>query len=614
MGIDESWCWRTTIKIPMRDGVVLVADRYAADVSLSKPTPVVLERTPYGRRVARASERFPGIDRPLTPVEVAVHLANHQFVVIMQDCRGRGESEGGFTKYLGEGQDGFDTVEWLGSQAWCDGRVFTMGLSYGAHAQAALASLGPRFLAGMFMDCGGFASAYEAGCRQGGAFEMKQVTWAIRHAAKSPEASAAGGEEALVESVDVPSWLNLWPWQRGKSPISYAPSYENYLLEQYRETSFSPYWRQVGLYARGYYSQFPDVPTLHMSGWYDPYTMTAIDNFRALSEGKASRSYLVLGPWTHGARSLSYAGEVEFGEDATLEGHLAPNFLEFRDRWFSEQAGRSTVPALTEAVTFFLMGGGDGHLAETGRVYHGGRWLTSSVWPPEGVGDEAWFLCPGGLLDQRLPSGVDDFVEYDHDPRVPVPTVGGSITSGEPVMRGGAFDQRWSFMGSNGEPQSVPLELRDDVVCFDSEPLAEDLAVVGRPKLKLMVSSSALDTDFCWKLIDVYPPSLTHPQGFAMNITDAILRCRYRNGFEEPEPMQPGATYSVEIVAPDTANLFSRGHRIRVVISSSNFPRFDLNRNIWPDDGRRKGTNVARNRIHLGGITPSHLELPVWTS
>jgi len=187
-GVDGCKCLRIPLNIPMRDGVLLAADLYAPEDYVTRSLPVVLERTPYGRRNARASERHPGLDRPLTPAEVAVYFANRDFVVIVQDCRGRGDSEGRFVKYLCEGADGFDTVEWIGSQDWCDGRVITVGLSYCAHVQTALASLGPRYLAGMFMDSGGFASAYEAGCRQGGAFEMKQVTWALRHAANPNDA------------------------------------------------------------------------------------------------------------------------------------------------------------------------------------------------------------------------------------------------------------------------------------------------------------------------------------------------------------------------------------------------------------------------------------------
>jgi putative CocE/NonD family hydrolase len=612
VGVDGAKCSRNVVNIPMRDDVVLVADVYTPSDYDERPLPVVLERTPYGRRNARASERHPGSAKPLTPAEIAVYFASRQFIVVVQDCRGRGDSGGTFVKYLCEAEDGFDTVEWIGSQAWCDGRIVTMGLSYGAHVQAALASLGPRFLAGMFMDCGGFASAYEAGCRQGGAFEMKQVTWALKHAAKSPEALASDAVGSVFKGLDVQSWLELWPWPRGKSPLTVVPSYEEYLLKQREHGAFSEYWRQRGLYAKGYYADFPDVPSLHMSGWYDPYTTTAVDNFLGLSAMKTSPMFLVLGPWTHGARSLSYAGDVDFGTSSTLEGHLAASYLELRERWISEQLGRGSCQALPTQVSFFLMGGGSGDRNDAGRMEHGGTWVHSSNWPPPGVQPQSWYLQPGGGLATTLPPEPELFVEYDYDPRRPVPTLGGSITSGDPVMYGGAFDQRWSFVGTSGVVQQVPLEVRDDVVCFESDPLTLDLAVVGRPRIDLWVSSSACDTDFVWKLIDVYPESEAYPLGYAMNISDAILRCRYRNGFESPEPMEPGVVYPIEIEAPDVANVFCRGHKIRILIMSSNFPRFDLNRNIWPDDGRSRATNIARNRVYIGGSGLSRLVLPIW--
>ncbi|WP_298349385.1 CocE/NonD family hydrolase [Ferrimicrobium sp.] len=613
VGVDGVRCWRSAFEIPMRDGVQLVADLYEPDREGNAPRPVILERTPYGRRLPRASEQYPGIDRPLTPAEVAAYLTGSDFIVVMQDCRGRGDSQGEFTKYLCEGEDGFDTVEWLGSQDWCDGRVFTMGLSYGAHVQAALASLRPKHLSGMLMDCGGFASAYEAGCRQGGAFELKQVTWAIRHAAKSREAAIVAPSAADLSEDEIWVWIRLWPWEKGKSPISYAPSYEEYLLEQNAESSFTNYWKQVGLYGRGYYSQFPDVPSVHISGWYDPYTMTAVDNFSGLSRAKTSAVYLVLGPWTHGARSTTHAGEVDFGSASTLESRFAPNYLAFRQRWFRSLVSGSSQDLFSAAVEFFLMGGGGGRLTDAGRLFHGGRWETSPQWPPVGVESNSWYLHPGGVLSPQNPDVDEDYVEYEYDPRRPFPTVGGAITSGEPLMRGGAYDQVWVVRnGSSKKAVTVPLELREDSVCFESEPLLTDVAVVGRPSLHLWISSSATDTDLYWKLLDVYPPSSSHPHGFAMNITDAIFRCRYRDGFENPQAMVPNVVYPLVVQAPDTANLFCRGHRIRILIASSNFPRFDINRNVWPDEHRSRISIVARNRVHLGGRFSSHVELPVW--
>jgi len=607
LGVNGERCWRSVVRVAMRDGVELVADRYVADIA-APAQPVILERTPYERRKARASELIPGHPEALTPSQVAAYFAVRGYNVVMQDCRGRGDSGGTFVKYLSEGEDGFDTVEWLGTRPWCDGRVVTMGLSYCAHVQAALASLGPAHLAAMFMDSGGFASAYEAGGRQGGVFELKQVTWAFNHARQSPEAKDSPRLQAALDAEDIGEWFRVWPWRTGMSPLRHVPDYEKYLLEQYRHEAFTSYWRQVGLYGRGYYSSFPDVPTLHMSGWYDPYARTAVDNFNALRSMKQSSCFLVMGPWTHGARSKTYAGEVDFGAAATLDGSLDDSYLAFRERWFRAQLHPDRAAQPAPAVRFFLMGGGDGTRTPEGRLRHGGQWLAAQDWPPAGSVVTEWFLRAGGGLDVKPPTEDEAFVEYDFDPRSPTPTVGGSITSGEPLMVGGAFDQRWD---ERTTASPLPLEARGDVASFETGPLAEDIAVAGRCVADLWISSSAKDTDFVWKLIDVYPPSDEYPQGFAMNVTDGILRCRFRDGFEVPQEMVPGQPYRISIEAPDTANLFRRGHRIRVSISSSNFPRFDVNRNLGLVDGWSNAASIARNRIFLSACQTSSIRLPI---
>ncbi|MCX4853640.1 CocE/NonD family hydrolase [Streptomyces canus] len=193
--VDDEWqrvplpggrtCWRRTLRTTVRDGIQLVADVYA-DRPDPGPGPVILERTPYGRRAARTSDGALSGENPPTPETVAEVFTRGGYRIVRQDCRGRGDSEGTFVKYLNEATDGYDTVEWIAEQPWCDGRVATMGVSYSAHAQAALASLGAPHLAAMFLDSGGFASAYEAGTRMGGAFELKQATWAF-HRAKVSE-------------------------------------------------------------------------------------------------------------------------------------------------------------------------------------------------------------------------------------------------------------------------------------------------------------------------------------------------------------------------------------------------------------------------------------------
>jgi putative CocE/NonD family hydrolase len=244
---------------------------------------------------------------PRSRAEFAAYFAAHGYAVAYQDCRGRYRSEGRFTKYLSEAEDGCDTLAWLVQQPWCNGRVATMGLSYAAHAQMALGCLDPPGLAAQFIDCGGFSNAYRSGIRRGGAFDLKQATWAWRNAladARDPDVRAA------LAAQDIGAWFGRLPgrgWRRGESPISAAPDYEDYLFEQWSRGAF---WRQPGIYAEGHYERYAAVPIVHLSGWYGPYARTAMENYQGLTGAKRWPMQLILGPWTHGDRSLHYAGEV----------------------------------------------------------------------------------------------------------------------------------------------------------------------------------------------------------------------------------------------------------------------------------------------------------------
>ncbi|GCB45407.1 antibiotic hydrolase [Streptomyces sp. NL15-2K] len=609
--------WRQVISVPVHDGVELVADVYAAEPDPA-PRPVLLERTPYGRRRSRGSDGAFESWNPPPPEAVCRRLVERGYHVVRQDCRGRGDSGGAFVKYLNEAEDGHDTVEWIAAQPWCDGRVATMGVSYAAHVQTALASLGTQHLSAMFLDSGGFASAYETGVRMGGAFELKQATWAFARAKTSAETLADPVRAAALDTESIEEWFRHLPWRRGHSPLRHAPEYEGYLFEQWEHGRFGPYWQQLGLYGRGHFDRFPDVPSLHISSWYDPYIQTAVENFRELGARKTSPAYLVLGPWTHGKRSLSYAGDVDFGPEATLDGNLAPDYVEFRADWFDSQLNPTACKP--PAVRYFRMGGGSGKRNADGRLDHGGRWLSSSTWPPESSYTSRFFLnADGSLTSERRAAGespesqeaaeAPEFLEYDHDPRDPVPTIGGQVTSGEPVMVGGAFDQRPDDRTFSLSRSRLPLASRPDVLTFETEPLEKDVVVAGPVVARLTVSSSAADTDFTVKLVDVHPPSADYPAGFAMNLTDGILRCRYRDSFETPSPLEPGRIYDVTVDAPGTANLFARGHRIRVDISSSNFPRFDVNSGTGEPETTDRRQVIATNRVFVDGRSTITLHL-----
>lgn len=600
------------VMIPMRDGVKLATDIYFPAEPIG-PHCVLLERTPYNKRGTNAADRTARDPVPRSKPSVAAEFAAAGFVYVIQDCRGRYRSEGGFTKYVNESEDGVDTINWLLQQSWCNGRIGTLGLSYGAHAQSALASAGPAGVAAMLLDSGGFSSAFHSGIRQGGAFELKQLTWAHKHARLAKETVLSLARRTALEREDIRDWMAVNPWMEGHSPVTAAPEYEQFVLEQWRHEVFDDYWRVPALYGRGYYACWPDVPMLHLCSWYDPYALTAIENYMGLSRMKQSPVKLVLGPWTHGQRSVTYAGEVDFGPAATLDGNVAPDYTALRQAWFARHLkGDISAPEFLPApVKIFVMGGGSGCKNSEGRLEHGGRWRDEQDWPLPFTAWTTLYLHGEGRLSPELPEADAAWRGFRHDPTDPVPTIGGAIASGAPVMAAGAFDQCTSPAVYGARPPYGPLATRSDVLVFETAPLASAVEVTGQVVVNLWVSSSASDTDFTIKLLDVYPSSEDYPQGCAINLAHGILRMRFHESFDRPTLLKADAVYPIQIQCYPTSNRFEAGHRIRIDIASSNFPHFDVNPNTGAPAGRESEPVVAFNRVYLDATRPSHVVLPV---
>jgi len=599
------------VMVPMRDGVRLATDIYRPKGK--GPFPVILERTPYGRNVVSRSELSVAEPVAKSRAEVARLFVERGYAVVYQDCRGRYGSEGQFVKYLSDGADGYDCCAWIVKQSWCNGKIGTMGLSYAAHTQGALGCANPPGVTAMFLDSGGFSNAYQGGIRQGGAFELKQVTWAYHAAMEAPESEADPVRLAALKAIDIKGWFARMPWKRGHSPLSAAPEYENYVYDQWEHGTFDTYWKQMGIFAQGFYDQFSDAAMMHMSSWYDPYPRTATDNYIGLSKRKKGPVRLILGPWTHGDRSRSWAGEVDFGKEAPLDGNLAADFWQLRLRWFDRWLkGEKNGVEQEPAVRIFVMGGGTGRRTGQGRMDHGGRWRAEADWPLPGTKLTHYYLRERGRLSTEAPKGDIAPLAYDFDPHHPVPSIGGNITSGEPVMRGGAWDQTEGPTIFGSSPPYLPLAARPDVLVFETEALPEDTEVTGSITATLWISSDGPDTDFTVKLIDVYPPNEDYPQGFAMNLCDGILRCRYRDSWENPSPLVPGRPTKITIETFPTSNLFKKGHKIRVDISSSNFPHFDVNPNTGGPEGNEAGAyRVALNQIFIDKDHGSYITLPV---
>jgi putative CocE/NonD family hydrolase len=600
---------RTEHRVPCRDGVLLATDVYLPPGD--GPFPVILERTPYGKREVSRSERTAADPTPAKREDIAQYFVRHGYAVVYQDCRGRYGSEGDFVKYLADGEDGFDCCAWIMAQPWCNGRIGTMGLSYAAHTQASLACLDPPGLAAQILDSGGFSDAWQGGIRRGGAFELKQATWAFNQGRLSPETLADPVRAAAFADEDLHAWFARWPWKPGHSPVRHAPDYEDYLFEQWTEGSFGPFWQKLGIYAKGWHDRYAAVPTVHMSSWYDPYPRTAVENFAGLRDAGRGTPSLILGPWTHGNRSQTTFGEVEFGPDATVDswaGDWRAFRLRYFDRWLKGEAnGVEAEPR----VRVFVMGGGSGRKNAEGRLEHGGRWRDAADWPLPGTDFRAFHLQPGGGLDPTVPPADAAPVSWTSDPAHPVPTVGGAITSMEPLISGGPYDQRErEGMFAHAAP-FLPLASRPDVVVFQTTPLDQPVEVIGPVVAHLWVASDAPDTDITAKLVDVHPPSADYPQGFAMNVTEGILRLRYRDDRENPRPLEPGVPVKVTVELFPTANLFLPGHRIRLDIASSEFPHYDINPQSGEPEGAWQTMRKARNTVFLDASRASAVVLPV---
>ena len=317
-------------------------------------------------------------------------------------------------------------------------------------------------------------------------------------------------------------------------------------------------------------------------------------------------------------------------------------FNPIRRRWFDRWLKDETNGVEDDPpILLFVMGGGDGKKNNDGRLNHGGKWRTEREWPLAKTEFTNFYLHPNGTLSTNAPATDDASITYTFDPNNPVPTLGGNVAGfsviDKPEEGGPTFDEapppgqqadtilqhsyslvtpgpmhqrEQSGLLACSEPYPL-LSDRSDVITFQTDPLTEDVEVTGPIEVHLNISSTAPDTDFTAKLLDIYPPSNDYPDGYHMNLCDSILRTRYRNSWTEPEFMSPGEVYPITIELTPTSNLFKSGHRIRVDISSSNFPRFDINPNTGEAMGRHTRTQVAQNTIHLNTNHPSRIVLPV---
>lgn len=570
------------VMVPARDGVLLATDVYRpakAGAAASERLPVLLHRTPYDK------------SEPAT-VAIAETLAQNGYVVIIQDTRGRHRSQGVFVKYYDyDAYDGYDTIEWAARLPYSNGKVGMYGTSYAAHTQADASKLHPPHLSTLILNMGGMSNAWDHSVRYDGAFEMgRQLTWAWSQAledAKDPITAS------MLSKEKVSDWYSALPLRKGQSPLAVAPTFEGYYLDEATRSDYDAHWQTLGMQWQKYYAQTADVPMLHVGGWYDIYLRGTIDNFRSLAAIKKSPMRLLIGPWTHHGNTADYAGDVEFGPAAAITDFDTA----FHLRWFDYYLkGRRTAAASQAPVQYFLMGTGDGHKDEHGRLYHGGAWRDANQWPPAAARRTDFYLHADGSLSATSPqAGERDSTTYRFDPDHPVPTIGGGVSK---RLLDGAYDQRERPDMPGSRAPFLPLRARRDVLVFETAPLPDDVTVAGPVEITLFAASTGTDTDFTAKLIDVYPPSETFPQGFDMNLTDGILRASYRERSPTRRLLVPDQVYSLLIRPFDTANVFKKGHRIRLDISSSNFPRFDVNPNTGEPLGSNRRQAAVDNTVY----------------
>jgi hypothetical protein len=585
----------SNVMVPMRDGVCLATDIYFPALGgkrVAGNLPAILERTPYDK--ASAGNVMNG-----------QYFARRGYVCAIQDVRGRFASEGEWYPFAKEAPDGYDTVEYLAAQTWSDGQVGTMGGSYCGSDQSALATLNPPHLKTMIVAVGA-SNYYHCSMRQNGALELRFMIYAFRMATTSKEALADATIKAAVTKAfeNVGEWLTRAPLKEGASPLRMLPSYERWVIDLLTHGEYDEYWQQRGYAISQYYEEHADVPTLYLGGWYDSYARATCENFIALSRMKKSRQVLLMGPWTHGGWGATFAGDIDFGT------HSHINYNDLRLAWFDHfLKGLRTEFADGSPVKIFVMGSGDGKINYNGKLNHGGSWRDEQDFPLPDTQFTPYYLHADGSLSPTLPHSHTP-TRFSFDPRDPVPTIGGGISAADPIMRPGAFDQRGrpDFYGCK---DTLPLNARSDVLTFQTLPLERDVEVTGPITVKLYASSSSRDTDFTAKLIDVYPPTGDTPEGLAINLTDSILRARYRNGWDKSELLQPGKVYEFTFPLYLTSNVFKAGHCIRLDISSSNFPRFDVNPNTGGELGVERRFEIAQQAIYHDAEHPSCVVLPI---
>ena len=569
------------VMVPMRDGVRLATDVVRPDTP--GRFPVIINRGPYGKNSY--------LDNPDHSIWF---FPRKGYVLLSQDVRGRFESEGEYNPLFQEAQDGYDTVEWAARQPWSNGRVATTGQSYLGATQYTLAGdhpLPPHLET--LMPVSASADFHQSWVyHTGGAMEWG---WMVPYAIlKGRNTLARAGREDLLAKMDEyvieagnfgqplsDQWYRHLPLRDWIDLLKEAAPYFH---EYFDEELDGPYWWPINMMRQ---ASNVTVPMLHITAWYDIFMEGALNAFQAIQQNGGNElarrnQKLLIGPWAHlrpfTQPTTGGAGDIDFGSEAAIELH------DYMLRWYDYWLKDIETGIMEDApVRLFVMGDN--------------RWRDEQEWPLARTHYNRWYLHSGGgantlagdgTLSTLPPEPDEPTDQFTYDPADPAPTMGGNTL----IIDYGVFDQ-------------TPAENRPDVLVYTSEAVASDTELTGPIVVTLYAATTAPDTDFTAKLLDV------RPDGFAHNLQDGIVRARYRTSAREPSPITPGLVHRYDIDLWSTSHVVKAGHRIRVDISSSNFPRFDRNPNTGAALGADARLESARQTIHHSAQYPSHITLPV---
>ena len=543
------------VKVPMKDGVNLSTDIYLPKTNEKLPT--VLMRTPYSNNTDEM-------------ISKAKSLAKNGYACVMQDCRGRWDSEGVFYPFIDDGEDGFITQEWIGKQPWSNGKIGMSGSSYLGSVQWASAPYKSKYLTTMAprVICCDF---YNGLIYPGGALQLNvALSWGMRSNSRTGQ------------NIDFHNWTEVFynlplikmDEKAGRNLTFWKDWVEHPNYDEYREQiNVEKQWSEI------------EVPAFNMGGWFDLYSKETFTNYNGLKHnGKnesSKKSKLIIGPWPHALSTSTKTGDIDFGPDSMID----LDSIELR--WFDYWLKGINNGIIDEApIDIFVMGIN--------------KWRSENEWPLKRTKYQNWNLHSNGDANSIMGNGTLSKEKhtkekpdiFNYDPRFPVQTVGGATCCSPHIVPWGPYDQR-------------VVESRNDVLCYTSNILQDDLEVTGPIKLILYASTNVTNTDWTAKLVDVFE------NGYAMNLCDGILRASHRNNMSNPEEVIPDKVYKYEIDIGVTSNVFKKGHKIRLEVSSSNFPKFDRNPNTGKQFGTDTDLKTATQVIHHNDEYPSHLILPI---